>query len=220
MSLGMSVWIVKYDSFNGGLAALESSISQIRSFINANESSSQLLESSDVIDRAIRIDRVLDNTWDGAGVISSDGKLIGTIITQQGSLSLVIPGYAIQSAVTTFAHTNAIDRPKLGIAYYDLSIANDQSRAQRKGLLLAHSDDGKTPAVQNSSAAFRAGVREGDILIGVDQLQLSDLQGLPEILSLYHPGERITIHLERNETIKDIPITLERRSSAKGKVTL
>jgi len=52
--------------------------------------------------------------------------------------------------------------------------------------------------VSPNSAAETAGLREGDVITQIDGLSIEDAGDLTSTIRQYKPGERITIHFERN----------------------
>ncbi len=80
------------------------------------------------------------------------------------------------------------------------------------GVQFAQENDGlKIEQVVIKSPAEYAGVKAGDIVVGLNDLDIRDQQSLMPILKEFKPGEHVTFKLRRGEEYLSVPLTLGRR---------
>ncbi len=70
--------------------------------------------------------------------------------------------------------------------------------------------DGSSPIVDGSPAQ-EAGLLANDIITSIDGRRIDAGQTLDDILSLYGPGDTLTLEVLRDGTTIDIPVTLGTR---------
>ena len=131
---------------------------------------------------------------------------LAIIVNSQGEL---IPAFSYDYQWRSLIETNSLGRPFLGINYLDLSDIKIASSSQdlNKGALLF--SDGKVPAVLKNSPAEKVGLKEGDIITWINNYELNSTNDLAEIISLYKPGDKLTInYLRQGESLK-IEVNLE-----------
>jgi len=67
----------------------------------------------------------------------------------------------------------------------------------------------KVPAVKPTSAAATAGLREGDIIISVDNINIDAAHDLSDVLEKYSAGEGINIIYQRAGAENSVNVTLQ-----------
>ena len=98
-----------------------------------------------------------------------------------------------------------VSRATLGVYYKDLSTTI--VKTPQLGVMITHSD--KNPAVQKGSVAERAGLKEGDIILSVDNVELNADNDLAEIISQYKPGSKLYLKVKQGQAEKIIEIKLD-----------
>ena len=98
------------------------------------------------------------------------------------------------------------NRAVLGVYYKDLSniVTN---KAPMIGVQLVKSDG--NAAVQKGSVADRAGLKEGDIILSVDNVELNADNDLAELISIYKPKSKLYLKIKRDQTEKVVEIKLD-----------
>jgi hypothetical protein len=87
------------------------------------------------------------------------------------------------------------------------------------GAKLGDANDGlKIESVVAGGPAARAGLRAGDILVGIGDAQVRDAQSLVPVMIQFKPGDRVTAKVRRDGKYLDLPITLARRSEVIDRV--
>lgn len=131
---------------------------------------------------------------------------LAIIVNSKGEL---VPAFSYNYQWQSLIEADSPGKPFLGINYLDLSDVKIASSTQdlNKGALLF--SDGKVPAVLSNSPAAKAGLKEGDIITWINNYELNSGNDLAEIISLYRPGDKLTInYLRKTEALK-LELTLE-----------
>jgi membrane-associated protease RseP (regulator of RpoE activity) len=71
----------------------------------------------------------------------------------------------------------------------------------------------KLSGVTPGSPADKAGVRAGDIIVGMGQLEVADLQGLTDALRAHKPGDAVPLRLIRDGKPLTLEVTLGTRAA-------
>jgi S1-C subfamily serine protease len=69
----------------------------------------------------------------------------------------------------------------------------------------------KVAGVTPGSPAEKAGVREGDVLLKVDEKEVANLQGFAGILRGLSPGQTVKVVLSRGGTQQTLDVTVVER---------
>jgi serine protease Do len=100
--------------------------------------------------------------------------------------------------------------PSLGLNYVDLSGLVDPGRKKpNRGALIQENSAGI--AVAPGGAADKAGLKKGDLILSVNNIELNTENDLARIVSRHIPGDTLFVSYERGGEIKSIAITLEER---------
>jgi S1-C subfamily serine protease len=70
----------------------------------------------------------------------------------------------------------------------------------------------KLSGVTKGSPADVAGIRAGDIVVGLGTHDVADLQGMTDALRAHKPGDVVDVHVLRDGTRLALPVTLGNRA--------
>lgn len=176
--------------------------------VSAKGRSIDVLEGEDRIESFIQSDAAVNPGNSGGALISTRGELVGintAIITNSGrheGFAFAIPGNLAQRILADLRQFGEVQRAVLGA--YVRSISGDQARQLR----LPATQGAIITGIRRQGAAELAGLREGDILLAINDANINSPAELQEQLSRYRPGEQVTVSYIRNRTHRSIVVRL------------
>lgn len=183
-------------------------------------------------DGLVQTDAAINQGNSGGPLFNASGQLIGmnTFGTVEAeNIGLAIPSTAIVSALNSYRENGVITRPKLGIYSQNITpFLKDREiwlPVDYGELIVAPS--GQT-AVEKGSAADVAGLKEGDIILEINDIIIESTQGNPSpfrrALLKFKPGDTIKLKvLKKISQVNNSGFTYESQpvqiSAVLGKVT-
>jgi len=143
----------------------------------------------------------------GAAVMDSSGLMVGFFEGNSAGAALV-PLSGFYRQISTILRDGAVFRPYLGIRYVDLSRRSDGGAGTPpRGAMIA-APGGNRPAVDRRSPAETAGFRAGDVILAVNDEEISAKRPLSDLLSEYDPGAVVSILYRRGRLERTAEVTL------------
>lgn len=149
----------------------------------------------------LQTDAAINPGNSGGPLVNAGGQLIGinTAVTQGANgLGFAIPISAAKGVIKQLGRNDdQIQRAMLGVRYIAVNpaIAKDKNLTEKQGALV-------TGSVIQGSSAEKAGLKEGDIIMKVNGLEVGKTSGLSTLLSEYAVGDEVELVIKRgNETI-------------------
>lgn len=141
----------------------------------------------------------------GSAIFNLAGEALG-LVDGKGEIE---PISHLAGAIKSI-FTNKINaRPSLGVYYIDLSDLAEikgQDNSWQKGVVIYNTP--KALAVKKNSPAEKAGLRQGDIIISIDDTDLNKDNNLADIIQNHLIGEVINLVVLRNGEEKEVKVTL------------
>ncbi len=182
-------------------------VSGIGRVITAGDQSGSSQES---LDNVIQTDAAINPGNSGGPLLNIGGQVIGinTAMDQQGqSIGFAIPINMIKKQVSSVESSGKIVRPVLGVRYIPITkdLAASDNLKSDKGALVYGGDN---PGVVPGSAADKAGIKEADIILKINNDSIDENNSITSILQKYSPGDKVTLTILRDGNQKTVVVTL------------
>lgn len=163
------------------------------------------------IESFIQTDAAVNPGNSGGALVNTSGQLIGintAIASRTGSYSgysFAVPSSIVQKVVNDILEFGEVQRALIGISIQnvDQKIADKLSIDVVNGVLVT--------GLTNNGAAAEAGIREMDIIIGVNGKEIQNVPELQEEISQFRPGDTIVVSLIRNSRREDVKLVLRNK---------
>jgi len=155
------------------------------------------------LDGAVEHTAPLPRGSSGGPLVDADGRLIGlNAVRSGGGLILAVP--ADRDRVEQLVRGEAPQRVELGVALAPPRAA----RRLRQAVGLPERDGVLVRGVRDDSAAARAGIQRGDLLVAAGAKELTGIDALQDVLGGLSPGAELTLTLVRGVDEQTVTVTL------------
>jgi len=170
-----------------------------------------ILHDSDKFSLSYRLDRALETHAVGGAVLTSGGNLAGIIVPDGASDDAFVPMHLISPILAEVFHGGALARALLGARYLNLgeAVFSDPNLGALSGVRLSGSRASGAPAVRSGSAAARAGLEDGDLILRIDGTDLNSGQDLAELIAGYAPGAKARFEILRKGERLSVDVTFD-----------
>ncbi|MDD3156161.1 MAG: trypsin-like peptidase domain-containing protein [Candidatus Pacebacteria bacterium] len=159
----------------------------------------------------LQTDAAINQGNSGGPLLSLDGKVIGmntAIVATAQNIGFAIPVNKIKNTIEEAVKTGKITVPFIGVYYVQI----DKTEAEERDLdvdygALLVADKGNS-AILKDSPAEKSGLKEGDIILSVNQEKITTKSPLATVVRKYKPGETIELEVKRGENILNINLVL------------
>ena len=153
----------------------------------------------------IQTDASINSGNSGGALVNSEGKVIGINTLKLSGTGIEGMGFAIPINSTTditsqLIQYSKVKRPYIGITGLDL---NEQMAKTYKLVVGVY-----VKSVEDFSAAEKAGIKAGDVIIEAEGKKITKMDELNEIKNSHKIGDEFKIKVNRNGEEKELTITL------------
>ena len=169
------------------------------------------------IESYIQTDAAINAGNSGGALVNSRGELVGinaALYSQTGSFTgygFAIPTTIMKKVVSDLKEYGAVQRALIGISGSDLSAyVDDQKAKDEKWNKDFGTNDGVYVAdVMENGAAKEAGIKEGDVIVSVNDKKISKMSELQEVITRFSPGDKVTVGILRDKKAKTVDVVLK-----------
>ena len=188
--------------------------------VSAKGRNINILQGKFPIESFIQTDAAINPGNSGGALINKSGELVGintAILSKTGSYAgygFAVPVDIVKKIVKDIIEYGEVQKAFFGGEVYDISEelinrlevkveGNDLS-----GVLLAY--------VQNEGAAQKAGLRDGDIIVKIDDVLVDAKSEFDEMISYRSPGDKVIVTFKRDGEEMTQKMTLTNREGTTG----
>lgn len=170
------------------------------------------------IEAFIQTDAAVNPGNSGGALVDKAGNLVGVntaIISQTGSYagySFAVPSNIVKKIVDDLIDYGSVKRALLGVTMrpLDEKIASEMKLSSLNGVYITE--------VLKGSAADKAGVKEGDVLVAIDSVRLTNAASVQENINKFHPGDKAVLTVIRDGKEKKLDVTFKGTAEETGTV--
>jgi len=167
-----------------------------------------ILKTNFPIESFIQTDAAINPGNSGGALVNVDGELVGintAILSKTGTYAgygFAVPVDIVSKIVEDLIKHGEVQKSYFGAEMIDIDqkIGEELDLRDWNGVLVHK--------IQEEGAAAKAGIRNGDIIIGIDEDEINTKGEFEEIISYHSPGDRIDITFKRNGDIKKSQVIL------------
>ena len=160
----------------------------------------------------IQTDAAINEGNSGGGLFNAAGQLIGIVNAKVSSSGVEGLGFAIPlnsvlkeiNVLVSFGYIK--DRPYLGVSTQDVSLRNDYGNwfSSRSGVSCV-----QVVQVISGGTADVAGVQVGDLIMKLDDTEITSNTVLSQAIQAYKPGDKAILTIQRNGETKTLEIVFQ-----------
>ncbi len=155
--------------------------------------------------KLIQTDAAINSGNSGGALVNSKGQVIGVNTLKLSGTGIEGMGFAIPINSTKDIYEqliqyNKVKRPYIGITGRDI----DEALAKANNLVVGI----YVQSVEDFTAAQKADIRNGDVIIEADDQKITKMDELNEIKNKHNIGDEMKLKVYRNGSEKELTITL------------
>ena len=164
----------------------------------------------------IQTDAAINPGNSGGPLVDAAGEVVGVSTAYaQGAQGIffAIPINIAKPIMDQAVAGEPLTRPWIGIIYeaVDRTLADENKLPVDYGAWIAPDTSGGGAPIVAGSPAEKAGLQAGDIITSIDGHRIDAGAGLDDVLSLYKPGDTLSVEVLRNGQTVTVSVTLGTR---------
>ena len=170
----------------------------------------------ETLEDVIQTDAAINKGNSGGPLLNLKGEVIGintAMVLEAQNIGFAIPINQAKKDIEQVKKFGKIVYPFLGVRYVLITeqIKQENNLSVDYGALIIQGKQGEA-AIFPDSAAEKAGLKEGDIILEFNEEKITPENSLAKIIMKYNPGDKITLKILRQEKEEIIELTLGERS--------
>ncbi len=164
------------------------------------------------IESFIQTDAAVNPGNSGGALVNQHGQLIGintAIASNTGSYtgySFAIPVNIAGKVVADLLEFGEVQRAFIGVSIRDITaeLAKEKDLEALKGVYVSD--------LMQGGSASDAGIKPGDVITAVEDVDVNTVAALQEIISTYRPGEKVKVDVVRDGVKKTFDVELRNKN--------
>ena len=171
----------------------------------------------EILEDVIQTDAAINQGNSGGPLLNIKGEVVGintAMVSQAQSIGFALPSNKAVKDIEQVKLLGKIIYPFLGVRYVLLNeaIQEENGLAVAYGAWIKKGNKGEE-AITPGSAAEKAGLRESDIILEINQEKITSQNTLAKLLTKYQPGNKIILKVLRGGKEEKIEVTLGEREA-------
>ncbi len=159
----------------------------------------------------LQTDAAINPGNSGGPLLNSAGQVIGinTAIAQDAEgIGFAIPINAVKGILKGVLAGRGVERAYLGVRYIpiDAAVAKQYKLPVKTGAYVY--SDNSSPAVVSGSPADKAGIKKGDIIVKINDVEVGTRGGVASLIAEYAPGDTVGLTINRGGQVEVVKVTL------------
>ncbi|MDT8376450.1 MAG: DegQ family serine endoprotease [Mariprofundaceae bacterium] len=160
-------------------------------------------------DNFIQTDAAINPGNSGGPLFNAKGEVVGintAIYSRSGGnngIGFAIPINLAHSVFDELRESGRVQRARLGVMIRDID------KETMKALGLKNRHGALIPQVESGSAADKAGIQAGDVIVRIDEHEIRQAHDLPIRVARHKPGDRVQVEIIRDGKSITIPVVVE-----------
>ena len=202
-------------AIGNALGAYQNSVTQgiisgIGRSISAGDENGANVES---LNDMLQTDAAINPGNSGGPLVNAAGDVIGintAVSTDANGLGFAIPISAAKGMLKSIIETGSAKRAYLGLSYSTVTpeIAKSNNLPVQYGAYVGNSDGSYGSAVISGGPADKAGIKDGDILTKIGDVEIGKAGSVATLIGEYKVGDTVKVTLVRNGEEKTVTVTL------------
>ncbi len=180
--------------------------------ISAKGRNINILNEKFAIESFIQTDAAVNPGNSGGALVNANGELIGinsAIASNTGSYSgysFAVPVNIVRKVVADLLEFGEVQRAFIGVVLEDLNadLGKRKDISELKGVYVSGLNAG--------GAAEESGVKEGDIILKIQDVTVNNVPELQEQIGRYRPGDKVQLTINRGGSEKEISVVLKNKN--------
>ncbi len=167
----------------------------------------------ETLEDVIQTDAAINKGNSGGPLLNIKGEVIGINVAmaeEAQSIGFSIPINKAKRDIEQIKTIGKIIYPFLGVRYVLITseIQKERELSVDCGALIIRGENPGEAAIVPGSAAEKAGLREGDIVLEMNQEKITSQNSLAKIIKKYNPEDKVSLKILRGEEEKIIDVIL------------
>lgn len=168
-----------------------------------------------VFENFIQTDAAITFGNSGGPMVDVRGRVVAvsTAIHGSASIGFAVPSNTLREILPQLRDQGFVIRGYMGVEIRTITELQALAFGVAEGGALVSVDPKGTPAAA-------AGVRHGDVIVGIDQRKITSSRDFIDYVSATKPGSVVTLRIIRNRQLVEARVTLKERRRGRGANTL
>lgn len=176
--------------------------------VSAKARNINILRNTFSIESFIQTDAAVNPGNSGGALVNTAGQLVGintAIASRTGNYtgySFAIPVSIVKKVIGDLIEFGEVQRALLGVTITDItsSLADEEELDATKGVFVT--------GLSENGAAKDAGLKSGDVILSINDIDVNSVAELQEQISKYRPKDKVKVIVKRKGNLKQYDVVL------------